>query len=49
MVAVISSLGAGDHFENIAKGIVESRDLLYFLSVIFIALFATRLVMEEKK
>lgn len=49
MVAVISSLGAGDHFENIAKGIIDSRDLLYFLSVIFIALFATRLVMEEKK
>ncbi len=49
MVDVISSLGAGDHFENIAKGIIDSRDLLYFLSVIFIALFATRLVMEAKK
>ena len=49
MVDVISSLGAGDHFENIAKGIIDSRDLLYFLSVIFIALFATSLVMEEKK
>jgi ABC-2 type transport system permease protein len=49
MVAVISSLGAGDHFENIARGILDSRDLLYFLSVVFIALSATRLVMEEKK
>ena len=49
MVAIISYLGAHNHFENIAKGIVDSRDILYFLSVVFIALFATGLVMEEKK
>lgn len=49
IVAIISYLGANSHFENIAKGIVDSRDLLYFFSVVFIALFATVLVMEEKK
>jgi ABC-2 type transport system permease protein len=49
IVAVVSYLGAGTHFDNIAKGIVDSRDLLYFLSLVFIALFATNLVMEEKK
>ena len=49
IVAVISYLGAHNHFENIAKGIVDSRDILYFLSIVFIALFATSLVMEEKK
>ena len=49
MVAIISYLGAHNHFENIAKGIVDSRDIVYFLSVVFIALFATGLVMEEKK
>ena len=49
IVAVISYLGANNHFENISKGIVDSRDLVYFLSVVFIALFATHLVLEEKK
>jgi len=49
IVAVLSYLGAGTHFENISKGIVDSRDLLYFLSLVFIALFATNLVLEEKK
>jgi ABC-2 type transport system permease protein len=48
-VSIISYLGAGTHFENISKGIVDSRDLLYFLSLVFIALFATNLVLEEKK
>ena len=49
IVAIISYLSAHNHFENIAKGIIDTRDLLYFLSVVFIALFATGLVMEEKK
>lgn len=46
---VISYLGIGSHFQNIAKGIVDSRDLLYFFSVIFIGLFSTKLVLEGKK
>ena len=35
--------------ENIAKGIVDFRDIQYFLSVVFIGLYATHLVMQEKK
>jgi len=49
LVGVVNQLGAGFHFQNISRGIVDSRDLLYFLSVIFIGLFATKLAMEEKK
>ncbi len=49
LVGFISYLGAQFHFENIAKGIVDSRDLLYFLSVVFIALFGTHIVLEEKR
>jgi ABC-2 type transport system permease protein len=37
------------HFENIAKGIVDTRDILYFLSLMFMGLYATHLVMLEKK
>jgi len=42
-------IGAGYHFRNIAKGIVDSRDIIYFLSFIFVALYAAYLVMQEKK
>lgn len=41
-------VGADTHFENIAKGILDSRDILYFLSLTFVSLYATHLVMEEK-
>ena len=49
ILSVIAYIGAGYHFKNIAKGIVDMRDILYFLSVIFIGLFCTNLVMQEKK
>lgn len=45
---IITYLSANAHFTNIAKGILDSRDLLYFLSVAFLGLYATHLVMEEK-
>ncbi len=42
-------LGASYHFQNISKGIIDSRDILYFLSITFIALYGTNLIMQEKK
>ena len=46
---VVAYLSASIHFENIARGIVDSRDVLYFLSIMFLGLYATHLVMQEKK
>jgi len=48
LLGVFGYLGADFHFQNIAKGIIDSRDILYFLSVIFIGLYGTHLVMQEK-
>ena len=46
---VVAYLSAAIHFENIAKGIVDTRDILYFLSIVFLGLYATHLVLQEKK
>jgi ABC-2 type transport system permease protein len=48
LLGVIGYLGADFHFQNIAKGIIDSRDIVYFLSVVFIGLYGTHLVMQEK-
>jgi ABC-2 type transport system permease protein len=48
LAGMLQYLGAGYHFENIAKGVLDSRDFLYFLSLIFLSLYATHLAMEEK-
>ena len=49
MLNLFQELGAGYHFRNIAKGVIDSRDIIYFLSITFVALYASYLVMQEKK
>ncbi len=49
ILGVTQYLGADFHFANIARGVMDSRDILYFLSVIFIALYGVHLVLQEKK
>lgn len=46
---VFQYLGADYHFQNISKGVLDSRDLLYFFSVCFVMIYGTHLVIEEKK
>jgi ABC-2 type transport system permease protein len=49
ILALVEYASSGVHFENIAKGILDTRDLLYFLSIVFLGLYATHLAMQEKK
>jgi ABC-2 type transport system permease protein len=37
------------HFENLMKGAVDSKDIIFFLSVIVLFLFATVRVLESRK
>jgi len=46
---IVNYLGASSHFQNVAKGIIDSRDILYFLSLVFLGLYAAHLAMQEKK
>ena len=48
LLGVIGYLGADYHFNNIAKGIIDSRDILYFLSIVFLGLYGSHLVLQEK-
>jgi ABC-2 type transport system permease protein len=49
LLGVIGYLGADFHFQNIARGVIDSRDIIYFLIVIFISLFGAHLAMQEKE
>ncbi len=48
LVGFMEYLGAGFHFENISKGILDSRDIVYFVSVSFVGLYAAHLAMQER-
>ncbi len=47
-LGVLAYLGADFHFQNISKGIIDSRDIIYFLSVSFIGLYGAYLALREK-
>jgi len=48
LLAFLQYLGADFHFENISKGVIDSRDVLYFLSVCFVGLYGAHLALQEK-
>jgi ABC-2 type transport system permease protein len=48
MLGVLAYLGADFHFQNISKGIIDSRDIVYFLSVCFVSLYGAYLALREK-
>ncbi len=44
----IEMLGIDFHYRSISRGVVDTRDLVYFLSVIFLFLFATQKNLSKK-
>ncbi|RDC61989.1 gliding motility-associated ABC transporter permease subunit GldF [Adhaeribacter pallidiroseus] len=46
---LISQLGVSFHYSALSKGLIDSRDVLYFASVAALFLLATKLVMESRK
>jgi ABC-2 type transport system permease protein len=49
LLEIVDYIGASSHFQNVAKGVIDSRDILYFLSLVFLGLYAAHLAMQEKK
>jgi ABC-2 type transport system permease protein len=46
---LIQYLAASYHFQNIAKGVIDSRDVLYFTSVIFLGLYLTTIAIQARE
>jgi ABC-2 type transport system permease protein len=49
MVELVASFSFLNHFDQIKKGVIDLRDLIFFLSVMGVFLYATTLVLELKK
>ena len=46
---LILRMGINEHYRSISRGVVDSRDILYFLSVIAALLSMTRLALRHRK
>jgi ABC-2 type transport system permease protein len=49
LVDAITSVGVITHFDSIQRGVVDSRDLLYFVSVIVFSLFTTSVILRAHR
>ena len=49
LVPVFSYLGLGGHFDSISRGVVDSRDIIYYLSVIGFFLYLNVKSIEARK
>jgi len=45
----ISYFGTDYHFQNISRGLIDSRDIIYFISVCVLSLMFTIKVIEERR
>jgi len=45
---VLSTLSLSNHFESISRGVLDTRDVVYFLSIIFVGLFLSELSLTKR-
>lgn len=46
---ILTSLGINEHYNSISRGVVDSRDLVYFLAVVFVFLWLTSRIIHFHK
>ena len=46
---VILALGINNHYGSMSRGVIDTRDVIYFFSLIGIFIFSTRTVLESRK
>lgn len=44
----VQKLGISYHYDSISRGVLDTRDVIYFISVIFIFIMATKLAIDKK-
>lgn len=45
----VKNMGINEHYSSISRGVIDSRDIIYFLTVITIFLLFTRTVLQSRK
>ena len=48
LAPILKALGLGTHFENIARGVIDTKDLVYYVSFIWLFLWLNKNVIESR-
>ena len=47
--SVVAALGINSHYQSISRGVIDSRDVIYFISLILAFVWATKMVFGSRK
>jgi ABC-2 type transport system permease protein len=47
--SIVVNIGINEHYRSVSRGVVDSRDVIYFLSIITVFLFFTKTVLSRRK
>jgi len=48
-LSFLEYLGTDFHFRNISRGIIDSRDIIYFISIMVISIFLTTKIIDDRR
>jgi ABC-2 type transport system permease protein len=46
---ILSQIGMQFHYDSISRGLIDSRDMIYFMSVIALFILAARIALGKRK
>ncbi len=46
---LIQTLGISQHYVSLSRGVIDTRDVLYFMSLSYIFLLCTKIILEQRK
>ncbi|MFM2192515.1 MAG: hypothetical protein RLZZ118_1472 [Bacteroidota bacterium] len=45
---ILSAIGLASHYNNISRGVVDTRDIIYFVTVVVLFILATQIVLKKR-
>lgn len=49
LVSAVEYIGTDYHFSNVARGVIDTRDIIYYASMITLTMFLTKTSLESRK
>ncbi|RPI14328.1 MAG: ABC transporter [Ignavibacteriae bacterium] len=49
LVSAVEYISTDYHYTNISRGVIDSRNLIYYFSMIFLTIFLTKMSLESRK
>ncbi len=46
---IFNYLSLSNHYQSMARGVIDTRDIIYFLSIVFVGLVSTEAVLKRKR